>query len=231
MNTRFLLSLLALLLPGLGLAASAAVTASAGYEVVLEMKINEEGVVQDATVVSSDDTSADHILELLAMDAARNTKVPPRMKDGKPAKFTARAPFLFDVEGDEGPAANNAPKPKLRTAPQPVYPAELAAQGVVGGAILELVVGTGGNITSLQVLRSSHPEFAAAATAAVQQWVFAPALNNGVAVESRWRLAVSFESEALRADWKWRFAPRPSLGNYAVVHRVPASAPVPAPGK
>ena len=68
-----------------------------------------------------------------------------------------------------------------------------------------------------------------AATAAVKQWIFVPAKKDGVAVESRWRLAISFESDVVRADWKWRFAPRPALGNYAVVHRTLPSEPVAMP--
>lgn len=206
-----------------------------GYTVVLNLHINEEGVADDATIVSSEDTSVDRVLEHLAMGMARGVKLPPRLKDGKPVKFTARAPYVFPVEDDEGPDANNAPKPSIRSAIQPVYPPDLAAKGAVGGAILELMIGADGNVSSVKVLRSSHSEFEQAATSAVRQWVFSPAKKEGVPVDGRWRIAVTFETDVLRAEWKWRFAPRPSLGSYAVVRRTlpdkPAPAAVPAPAK
>ena len=132
-------------------------------------------------------------------------------------KVKARAPFNFPVEGDEGAAANNAPKPALRQAPLPVYPETLAGAGTVGGAILELIIGADGAVRNATVLRSSHPEFANAAFVAVKQWQFAPAQKDGVAVESRWRIAVNFSVEGKEADWMWRIAPRPSLGSFTAV--------------
>lgn len=232
MNTRRLLSIAALTL-GCCLSSLSAADAPAksGYKVVLDMKITEAGVVDDATVIESDDKSVDHILEVMAMESARAMKLPPRLKDGKAVAYTARAPFLFNVEGDEGPEANNAPKPSLRGAeqPLPIYPAELAEKGEVGGTILELVIAADGKLSSVKALRSSHPQFEQAALTAVKQWTFSPAKKGDVPVESRWRVAISFETEALRAEWKWRFAPRPSLGNFAVVRRSLPADPVPLP--
>ena len=231
MNTRRLLLSFAALSFGLGhslFAVEKPAELKNGYQVVMEMKVSEAGTIEDAVVVTSDDTSADHILDRMAMETARGTKLPPRLKDGKAVKYTARAPFMFRVEDDEGPEANNAPKPSIHSAVQPTYPAKLMAKGEVGGVILEAIIGADGKVSALKALRSSHPEFEQAAIAAVKQWVFNPAKKDGVAVESRWRMAISFETDVLRADWKWRFTPRPALGSYAVVHRTlpePAAAP------
>jgi TonB family protein len=114
--------------------------------------------------------------------------------------------------------------------PQPVYPEELAQAGVVGGAIIEVIVGVDGAISKATVLRSSHPEFANAAHAAVLQWRGTPAKKDGVPVESRWRIAVNFSVDGKEADWKWRVAPRPSLGSFTVGRaKLPAAEPAPAP--
>jgi len=231
MNTRRLLATLALTF-GLGLSLSAADPAPApqtGYTVVLELKMSENGTVEDAVVASSDDTSVDHTLERMAMEAARALKLPPRLKDGKAVKYTAKAPYIFTVQNDEGPEANNAPKPSLRSAVQPTYPAELAAKGEVGGVILELIIGADGKVTSVKSLRSSHPLFDQAAIAAVNQWIFSPAQKDGVPVESRWRIALSFETDVQRAEWQWRYTPRPALGSYSVVHRTLPDEPVALP--
>jgi hypothetical protein len=80
-----------------------------------------------------------------------------------------------------------------------------------------------------RVLRSSHPEFANAAHAAVKQWQFAPAKKDDVAVESRWRIAINFSVNNKEADWLWRIAPRPSLGSFTAVRaKVPTEAATPA---
>jgi len=93
----------------------------------LELNIDEKGVAVDGHVVSSDDGSFDHALESVALTQAKAMKFPVRQKDGHPVTYTARAPFVFPVEGDEGPEANKAPQPKIHLAIKPVYPAELAA--------------------------------------------------------------------------------------------------------
>lgn len=246
MNTRPLLVSLAILSLGLGrplLAADQPAPAKSGYTVVLDMKVDEKGAVEDAKVFKSDDTTFDHVLDRLAFEQAKALKLPVHQQDGHPVKYTARAPFVFPIEGDEGPESNNAPKPSIHSAIKPEYPAGLAAKGEVGGVIVELLVDASGKVVRVQVLRSSHPEFAQATEAAVKQWVFAPALLNGTPVASRFRMAVPFITDVNLPDWPWRFAPRPSIGSYSVLHttlpptpppagQAPAvPAPPPAPGK
>ncbi|HEY8995006.1 MAG TPA: energy transducer TonB [Lacunisphaera sp.] len=199
-----------------------------GFKVIVEITFDEQGNAEDGKVITSDDPTGAHALDQIALALASKVKQPPKVdKEGKPMKFKARAPFSFPVEGDEGPAANNAPKPSLKQVPQPVYPEELAQAGIVGGAILELIVGTDGAVRNATVLRSSHPEFANAAYAAVRQWHGTPAQKDGVAVESRCRIAVSFSVDDKEVDWMWRVAPRPSLGSFTVVRAKVPETPAP----
>jgi TonB family protein len=211
-------------------AATQTAEAKPGYTVVIDIRMNEQGVPEDAKVVKSDDPSGDHVLEWTAMAKAKAMKQEPRRKDGQAVKFTVRAPFFFPVEGDEGPDTGRLSRPKIMQAAQPVYPAEQAARGEVGGAILEVVIRSDGTISDLKVLRSTQPVFAQAAETAVRQWTFVPAQADGKAVESRWRLSLSFETDVSRNDWMWRVAPRPSLGSYTVVHRTQPD-PGPAAGE
>jgi len=234
---RFTLSCLALLF-GFSLQRAAADTTisavpttapKSGYNVLIEVGFNEAGTVESTKVVESDDFTGDHLLEQISRNLASQIKQAPKLKDGKPVKFTARAPFNFPVEDDEGPAANEAPKPGLNTGDRPVFPENLAAKGENGGAILELQIGSFGNVESVKVLRSSHQEYADAAVAALKTWIFMPAKKDGVNVESRWRIAIGFSSDGKEVDWKWRVAPRPSLGGYTVVRpKVPAASAAPA---
>lgn len=229
-----LLSFLLVLAP---LAARAQAQASPAYRVVVEITFDEKGVAEDGQVVQSDDPTGARALDAIALSLASQVKQAPRLDaEGKPVKFKARAPFNFPVEDDEGPAAQEAPKPSQRSAVQPAYPEALAAAGIVGGAILEIVIGADGAVTKTTVLRSSHPEFANAAYQAVQQWQFTPAKKDGVAVPSRWRIAVNFSINGKEADWKWRVAPRPSLGTFTVgrpgtAATAPAAAPAASPAE
>lgn len=225
--------LLALL--ALGLTTGRAQTPPApGYKVVVEISFDEQGVAEDGKIVQTDDPSGSQLLNQIALNLAAQVKQPVQRVDGKPVKFKARAPFNFPVEGDEGPEANNAPKPALRSIEQPAYPENLAASNTPGGAILELIIGADGTVRSVKVMRASHPEFAQSAETAVKKWIFAPAQKDGVAVESRWRIAVNFALEGHEPEWRWRVAPRPSLGSHTVVRTnrmltPPAAAPAPAP--
>lgn len=222
---RFLL--LSLLILGL---VCPALQAATGHKVVVEITFDEQGNAEEAKIVETDDPTGAKVLSQIALRLAEEVKQPPRTdKDGKPMKFKARAPFNFPVEGDEGPEANNAPQPAMKNAVQPVYPEHLAAAGEVGGAILELIIAADGTVSKATVLRSSHPEFANAAHTAARQWQFVPAKKDGVAVESRWRIAINFSVDNKEVDWMWRVAPRPSLGSFTAVRaKVPADAAAPA---
>jgi TonB family protein len=231
MKSRFRFLFLSLCV--LGLFTGRVLAATPGYKVIVEIAFDEKGAAEDGKVVETDDPSGSQVLNQIALNLAAQVKQPPRTdKEGKPMKFKVRAPFNFPVEEDEGAAANNAPKPALRHATQPIYPENLAAAGTVGGAILELTIGADGRVSRANVLRSSHTEFATAAQAAVLQWEFAPAQKDGVAVESRWRVAVNFSVDGKQPDWKWLVAPRPSLGAFTAVRaKLPAEAAAPAPAE
>ena len=243
MNIRHLILPCVALLAGTSLplwsAEPAAVVADTpGYTVTLEMLINEKGVPENISVVKSDDPTVGEFMDkmAIAMLMKRNPKMEPKIKDGHPVKYTVRVPFHFPpIEGDEGAEANKGPKPSLKMGGlKPVYPTALIIQNEVGGVILELVVNTEGKIARLTTLRASHQEFAQAATQAISGWTFAPAMKDGKPIETRWRIAVVFETKTKMADLKWRIPPRPSLGTFIVgyddktLDAAPALPPPPA---
>ncbi len=217
-----------LLLPvllALGFAAAQAQTKpKPGYNVMVEISYNEKGEAEDAKVVESEDPTGDHALETVVLNLAVQDHQPVRLVAGKPVKFNARRPFNFPVAGDEGPTAQGS-RPTLHgPQPRPLYPEVLAAQGVSGGAIVELIIGADGKVKSVRTLEASHPEFAAAVEAATRQWTFTPNESPGAPADSRWRAGFAFTMNARSAELRWRLAPRPSLGSWVVVR-----APLPAP--
>ncbi|HVU17975.1 MAG TPA: energy transducer TonB [Candidatus Didemnitutus sp.] len=213
-------SVLILLGAALGLALPASADSKPGYNVLLEVSVNDKGVAEDAKIVKSEDISGDHILDQLAVDQVRTRKFDLHMKEGKAVPYKARVPFVFPIEGDEGADSNLAPRPALHgsTQVQPVYPPDLAAKGEVGAAIIEITVGAEGEIKYTKVLRATEKAFADAAETAVKQWHFAAAQQGGQAVSSRWRMAIIFQTEEREPVWEWRIAPRPALGSYTVMH-------------
>lgn len=188
-----------------------------GYTVTLDIKVDEQGKPESVSVVGTDDESAGEVMSKMAIAMALKTPFPPRLKDGVAHKYTARAPFFFPIEDDEGKAANALPKPKVKNAVQPAYPAELRNKDVVGGAIFELIVDANGKLTQLKTLRASHPEFEKAARESLEKWEFSPAQKDGQPVESRSRIAIVFETAQTMADLKWRIPPRPALGSFNVI--------------
>jgi TonB family protein len=152
--------------------APAATTSPAnGYQVMLDLKINAIGTVDDATVFSSDDKSVDHTLERIAMEMVRPAKFQPKLKDGKPVAYTARAPFNFEVENDEGLSAANIPEPHIRNAVRPVYPADLGEKGEVGGVIFNMTFAADGSVTSIKPLwKRSSSGLSVPPRKVMQQW-------------------------------------------------------------
>lgn len=220
--------------------ASPAAAAKNGYTVTVAIKVDETGKIETVKLIDSEDRSPGDILNKMAMAMALKTNMPARQKDGKPIKYTAHVPFHFPIEGDEGAASDLLPKPKVvyQGAAMPAYPAQFREQGVVGGAVLELIVDAQGNLKQLTTLRASHPEFEAAAREALSKWKFIAAQKDGQPVQSRARIAIVFETEETMADLRWRVAPRPSIGSFVVIRpstpiadepAADASAATPAP--
>jgi TonB family protein len=80
---------------------------------------------------------------------------------------------------------------KLLQHPEPVYP-PLAQQARISGVVrLNAIIGKDGTVQNLTVT-SGHPLLVPAAMEAVKQWVYAPTLLNGQAVEVVTQIDVNF---------------------------------------
>jgi protein TonB len=104
------------------------------------------------------------------------------------------------------PVANTAPKPVLAKPSrisviemgrpihrvEPLYPALARQMRIAGVVELRGVIGTDGRIHELKVL-SGHPMLVRAAVDAVSQWIYAPTILNGQAVEVAAPITVNFK--------------------------------------
>jgi len=70
---------------------------------------------------------------------------------------------------------------RTATSAAPVYPAELMKEGTEGGVLIRFVVDTTGRAdpATIEVVRTTHPAFAASVRAAVPQMSFTPAMVGG----------------------------------------------------
>jgi TonB family protein len=103
-----------------------------------------------------------------------------------PAGTSGPGPSRVRVGGNIRPA-------KLLKQVRPQYPGHLVAKGVEGTVLLEAVVGTNGEMLSVETHNSSvDPDLIKAAIDAVQQWQYEPTLLNGQPVEIVTTVTVDF---------------------------------------
>ena len=87
----------------------------------------------------------------------------------------------------------NVQATRLITMAKPAYPPQALEQGIEGSVILHAVIGTAGDLLSLEpVNRLADPELIQAALAAVSKWHYEPTLLNGVPVEVVTTITVNF---------------------------------------
>lgn len=95
-----------------------------------------------------------------------------------------------------GPAKDSPTEPKLIPASmaKPVYPGKERADGVEGTVILAVDIDAAGAVTAARVDKAveGHPAFSDAAIAAVKQWRFEPARQDGKPVAVSVKIPVKF---------------------------------------
>jgi len=109
------------------------------------------------------------------------------------AAVAAGAP-ITQAGGDTTPAATPA-KPIPGSMVQPAYPEAEKEAGVEGAVLLACEVGADGLVKKLAAEQQveGHPAFTAAAIAAVGQWRFEPAREDGKPVACALKIPVKFK--------------------------------------
>lgn len=160
-----------------------------GGEVVLDALIDNRGRVIQVKVVRG---AASPFLENV-FSAVRTWSFFPARLDGQAVAARVAITFQFS-QSHEPPHAAAPPQELDQSTPssadrgvlplittEPLYPAAGAGDGNV---ILYGLVGTEGQLTSVQVLQDDSGSFSVAALAAVRQWRFLPAKRAGTSVDS-----------------------------------------------
>jgi len=117
-------------------------------------------------------------------------RILPVMKAPEPVKPTVTATPPAPVNKAPARISVIEPATPIRRV-EPIYPALARAAGISGRVELMGVLGTDGRIHELKVV-SGHALLIQAAIDAVKQWVFAPTILNGQAVEVQAPIQVNF---------------------------------------
>ncbi|WP_394826799.1 TonB family protein [Pendulispora albinea] len=119
------------------------------------------------------------------------------------------------------PAAQTTP-PTVVTHVDAVYPASALKERKHGDVTLAVTVDVDGHVSKVDVLASDGPDLDEAATVAVRQWTFVPAMRNGKPVASRIRVPFHFAPPA----------PPPEVVETQKPNELPTqiTTPPPAPG-
>lgn len=151
--------------------------------------------------------------DAVCIEATTRTTAPPRAKDEVIAAVTvetdrpAPVPAGLQVDAKTGaasgdgsvadalpPAPPSATRAYLRHAVDPIFPPGVNLGSAEARVTLEALVTARGTVEVLEVVSVTHPQlgFEAAAKAAIQQWSYEPATQNGRAVDQRIRITVRF---------------------------------------
>ncbi len=162
---------------------------------VADLLIDRSGAVKSIRIVES---SHPHF-EQAAIDVLPKWRFAPGTVDGEPVESWIRQPIRFALvpppfsllssslvqgvrpyatEVDEAlPQAEGAPAVKLAVAA--VYPRELLLADVRGSAQVEALIDPRGRVVEVRTMQATHPDFGAAAKAAMESWRFFPARRAG----------------------------------------------------
>jgi TonB family protein len=162
-------------------------------EVVVDFLVDIEGRVRNAYAARSLNPAFDDP----AVDAVRQWKFQPALAGGRPVPMRMQVPIVFTLEGvSEGGAGplsevrkrdlSKVPEafrydtpPKPRGTVLAVYPYELLRARQKGKASVVYVVDERGRVVRADVREATAPEFGRALQAAVECFVFEPAIKAG----------------------------------------------------
>jgi TonB family protein len=173
-------------------------------QVVIRVGITETGDVQSAEAISGDATLAQ-----TAVDAAKQWKFKPYLKDRAPTKIAVSLPFAFlylDEPGDR-PAesfwrdvprdlitvriAEGAPEAMIAHKVEPEYPPIAMTPRIQGNVLLFVVIGKDDAVHDVRVI-DGHPLLRQASIDAVVRWRYKPVLLDGRPIDAQTVILVRY---------------------------------------
>ncbi len=158
--------------------------------VLLKVLVSETGDVDSVEVVSGDPA-----LTQAALDAVKQWKFKPFIKNGKPVKASAKIPVNFALPPPGGVVVpiqmGRVSQGMLVHRVEPEYPAIAKMNHIQGSVVLQALISKEGRVTNLTPISGPSVLFPAS-IAAVQQWRYKPYIFNGEPVEVKTTITVNF---------------------------------------
>ncbi len=168
---------------------------TAAGEVRILVDINEYGFVTDAQIQDSTNESLNEV----SLAAMHQWTFVPAEENGVAVSSKAVQPFYFNegsiVLEKKKTAADKNPIAKSRVAP--TLSEDLL--NITGNVILQASLDADGKVAGVKVKSSTHSELEAAASAALQQWSFKPAIKEGETVASKIIIPFNFTGTGSQA--------------------------------
>lgn len=155
--------------------------------VIFVCVVQPDGRATDLRILGA--THADFVLP--AFETLARWEFTPAMQGDLATASELRGAVTFDSLGStraEVLAANaiTAPdgsrpinQPLLESAVDVMWPYALLLEGKGGSASVEFTVQPSGSVSDVKVREATHPDFGQALAAAIEQWLFSPALSEG----------------------------------------------------
>lgn len=162
-------------------------------DVKLELTVGDENVHRDLKLEVG---SLEETIRVVNGPAAPPRQMTPEQK----AKLDEMIRKRVSQPCPDGPQASPPVGGNLRVPikirdRKPIYPPDLAAEGVGGKVELDTVIGTDGRVEQVTVRSATHQAFAEAAIDAVRQWEFDATRLNCVPIETPMKVTASFVSQ------------------------------------
>jgi protein TonB len=139
-------------------------------------------------------------LNRIVIAALRQRKYEPALEYGWPKELSLETRVDFGLP-PESAATTDSDQPVLPTGlvlpvivtnVEPVYPDDLRRARIEGAVALQAVIGKDGDVGEIHVLSSSDPRFNLPSIAAVRQWKYKPASQNGKPVAVYYTITAEF---------------------------------------
>jgi TonB family protein len=168
--------------------------------VLIKLRVSESGDVEAVELVSGPT-----VFVHAGLEAAKQWKFKPFIKNGRPVKVSTTIPFEFRVNGQVPDWGTRAPETTHRPTPAgqgvipgkliqrvpPAYPAKAKILHLRGPVLLDATIGKDGTIQFLHVVQGS-PILAQAAMDAVKQWRYAPYMLAGEPIDVDMEIVLNF---------------------------------------
>jgi iron complex outermembrane recepter protein len=132
------------------------------------------------------------------------------------------------ARAEEVPAAASVTAPVVLQHVDAEYPASALPERKHADVVVAVTVDADGHVSKVEVLQSGGADLDEAATVAVRQWTFTPAMRNGKAIASRIRVPFHFAPPAPAPEIVETKPPADQLPTYPASPAAPAPAAPPA---